>query len=220
MEKSESIKNLTQAIITVMANCKGIEKNLTVGEGRSSYKGVADKDVKLIIGELMVKNGLAIIPTGIEETTQVESWKEAGQYGEKHKQSVFTKVTTSYILSHVSGEWIEIKGIGHGVDSQDKSAGKATTYALKYALLYLFMVPTGTIDDADNNHSDTIEVPPTEPQKEKKQVPKKKIQLTPDHEKWAGAIDFLKGTGTMTELLKYYDITTENQKLLIDKTLE
>jgi hypothetical protein len=220
MEKSESIKNLTQAIITVMASCKGIEKNLTVGEGRSSYKGVADKDVKSIIGELMVKNGLAIIPTGIEETTQIESWKEAGQYGEKHKQSVFTKVTTSYILSHVSGEWIEIKGIGHGVDSQDKSAGKATTYALKYALLYLFMVPTGTIDDADNNHSDTIEVPPTEPQKEKKQAPKKKIILTPTHEKWAGAIDFLKGTGTMTELLKFYEITSEDQKLLIDKTLE
>ena len=51
MEKSESIKNLTQAIISVMESCKGIEKNLTVGEGRSSYKGVADKDVKLIIGK-------------------------------------------------------------------------------------------------------------------------------------------------------------------------
>lgn len=220
MEKSESIKNLTQAIITVMASCKGIEKNLTVGEGKSSYKGVADKDVKLILGELMAKNGLAIIPTAIEETTQIESWKEAGQYGEKHKQSVFTKVTTSYLLSHISGEWIEIKGIGHGVDSQDKSAGKATTYALKYALLYLFMVPTGTIDDTDNDHSENIDVPPVEIPKEKKQTPKKKEALTPIHEKWRGAIEYLKGEGTMIELLKHYEISAEIQKLLIDQTLK
>ena len=50
-------------------------------------------------------------------------------------------------------------GYGHGVDSQDKSAGKATTYALKYALLYAFLVPTGKIDDADNTHSEEISTP-------------------------------------------------------------
>jgi len=51
------------------------------------------------------------------------------------------------------------------VDSQDKGAGKATTYALKYALLYTFLIPTGKIDDADNSHSDETPAPP--PQKVK-----------------------------------------------------
>jgi len=57
-----------------------------------------------------------------------------------------------------------VAGYGHGIDTQDKGAGKATTYALKYTLLYLFLVPTGKIDDADNDHSDEKEIPGLNPQ--------------------------------------------------------
>jgi hypothetical protein len=84
----------------------------------------------------------------------VSRWEEKNNYGTKMKQSVFTEVKTTYLLIHTSGESIELAGYGHGVDSQDKGAGKATTYALKYALLYSFLVPTGSIDDADSTHSD------------------------------------------------------------------
>lgn len=62
---------------------------------------------------------------------------------------------------HTSGEYLTISGYGHGVDTQDKGAGKATTYALKYALLYTFLVPTGKIDDTDKDHSEDKEVPKT-----------------------------------------------------------
>jgi hypothetical protein len=162
MNKSESIKEITQAIIKVMADVKGIEKSLTVGTGSNSYKGVADQDVKKIVGESMEKNGLAILPIGIDENTKVDNWDETGgQYGPKRKQLVFTKVTTTYLLCHISGEWVELKGYGHGVDSQDKSAGKATTYALKYALLYTFLVPTGKIDDTDLVHSEEEKITTT-----------------------------------------------------------
>lgn len=156
-EKTEAQKpqNLAQAICQVMQEVKSIEKNLTVGEGKSSYKGVADKDVKHLVGEAMTRAGLVILPIGIEPTVKVERWTEDTNYGPKVKQSVFTEVKTKYLLLHESGQSQEIVGYGHGVDSQDKSAGKATTYALKYALLYTFMIPTGTIDDADNTHSDS-----------------------------------------------------------------
>lgn len=164
---SASIIEITKATIAVMEAVKGIEKNLTVGSGNSSYQGVADRDVKKIIGEEMVKNGLAIFPVGVEDETRVDSWDETSQYGTKRKQSVFTKVKTTYLLTHTSGEFITIQGFGHGVDSQDKSAGKATTYALKYALLYAFMVPTGKIDDADNTHSDEHQQPQQQPQPER-----------------------------------------------------
>jgi hypothetical protein len=158
MEKKE----ITKAILAVMHSVKGIDKTLTVGSGSSSYKGVSDKDVKNIIGEAMEKNGLCILPIGINAKTQVDRWVENTQYGEKTKQNVLTEVTTKYLLMHESGESIELEGYGHGVDSQDKSAGKATTYALKYTLLYTFLVPTGTIDDADIKHSDEIPVPAKE----------------------------------------------------------
>lgn len=152
---SQSKTELMKAVLAVMDEVKSIDKNLDVGSGKYKYSGVADKDVKQIIGSAMKKNGLAIFPIGIEENTETESWQD----GNYRKTSVMTKVKTKYLLLHESGESIEIVGYGHGVDSQDKSAGKATTYALKNTLLYTFLVPTGQIDDTDTTHSEDIEQP-------------------------------------------------------------
>ena len=154
------MKNLVKAVVAVSSEVRNIEKNLNVGTGNFGYKGIADKDVKNVIGKAMIKNGLAIFPVKIEPTVTVEKWEEVNNYKQiKKKQSVFTEVVTTYKLYHESGESIELQGYGHGVDSQDKSAGKATTYALKYTLLYNFMVATGSIDDSDNSHSNDIKPP-------------------------------------------------------------
>ncbi len=158
------MKNLVKAILAVMKDVENIDKNMSVGTGTSSYKGVSDKDVKLAIGKSMQKHGLVMLPIGIEPTVKIERWEEETYYngqksGIKTKQSVFTEVKTKYILMHESGESQIIEGYGHGVDSQDKSAGKATTYALKNTLLYSFLVPTGSIDDTDAKHSEEHQIP-------------------------------------------------------------
>jgi hypothetical protein len=177
MNKSESIINLVQATIKVMSEVKGIDKTMTIGSGENSYKGVSDQEVKKVIGASMEQNGLAIFPIGVEETTNIDIFDDQWK---KRKQNIFSKVVTKYLLCHESGEFIEIVGYGHGVDSQDKSAGKATTYALKYALLYTFMVPTGKIDDADKTHSDDLPVtPPPPPPPLKAKTP----ELSPELEK-------------------------------------
>lgn len=154
------MKNLAKAIVSVMTEVKGIEKSMTVGNGPGSYQGVPDAEVKKIIGESMAKNGLTILPISIDPKTEVTRWSEESTYNgkttAKQKQSVFTQVVTKYLLLHESGESLELAGYGQGVDSQDKGAGKATTYALKYALLYAFLVPTGKIDDTDAIHSDDL----------------------------------------------------------------
>ena len=157
---SEVKETLWTAIHAVMVEVKNIEKGLTVGEGKMSYKGVSDKDVKVKIGQAMEKHNLIILPIKVEPNLKIERWEEDSNYGKKTKQTVFTEVLTTYKIVHtLTGETVEIQGYGHGVDSQDKSAGKATTYALKYALLYLFMVPTGDIDDADKTHSQSLPTP-------------------------------------------------------------
>lgn len=156
----ESKSNLVKAILSVMKSVKNVEKNMEVGSGKSSYKGVSDKDVKEKIGKAMAENGLALIPIDVDSKIHIDRWTEKDYNGnDKSKQSVTAEVKTKYLLIHESGESIEVAGYGHGVDSQDKAAGKATTYALKYALLYMFLVPTGQIDDADNTHSDEIPTP-------------------------------------------------------------
>lgn len=155
------MKNIAEAIIKVTEAVKGIEKNANVGTGNATYKGVNDKDVKEVMRKAMADNGLSLLPIDVDAKTEVSRWEETNNYGTKQKQSVFTEVKTKYLLLHTSGESIELAGYGHGVDSQDKGAGKATTYALKYALLYAFLVPTGHIDDADSTHSDDYVTPKT-----------------------------------------------------------
>lgn len=144
---------LAEAIVRVMADVRGVEKAMQVGDGRNSYKAVSDKDVKETIRKAMIKHGLAIIPKTVDAATRIERWEETNNYGTRQRQQVFVEAKTVYTLMHVSGETRDIEGYGHGVDPQDKAAGKATTYALKYALLYLFLVPTGDIDDADADPS-------------------------------------------------------------------
>lgn len=205
MEKSESIVNLIPAIIEVMKAVKNIDKNMTVGEGRNSYKGVADKDVKKAIGEAMEANGLSILPIDIEENTELNTWEENTQYGVKLKQTVFTKVKVTYLLSHISGEYVTIIGYGHGADSQDKGAGKATTYALKNALLYGFMIPTGAIDDTDNTHSDNITVAPKDTRK----------ILTPDMiTEWGNVVKALASGYKLEQIEKKWIISDEHKKQL------
>jgi hypothetical protein len=224
------MKNLIAAILKVMAEVEGIDKSMTVGVGNNSYKGVADKDVKRIIGKSMQKHGLIILPVGIEKHTQIDRWTEnTEKYGEKTKQSVFSEVVTKYLLCHESGATIELCGYGHGVDSQDKAAGKCTTYALKYTLLYTFLVETGLIDDADAVHSDSIPIPKrSEPEQSENKptkwlnvfVAKNSTVLTPE---WTNVIQGIESgkIKTIDDVKKHYllnkEVFLELQKLIEKK---
>ena len=70
ISKTAKPETLAEAVLQVMREVKGIEKNLQVGAGKHSYKGVSDKDVKQIIGAAMERAGLVLLPTGIQPTTR------------------------------------------------------------------------------------------------------------------------------------------------------
>jgi hypothetical protein len=157
---SDTIKQLTQAVTEVIVDVKTVDKSLEVGmNANSKYMAVSDADVKIKLGQSMANHGLALMPIDSEEECNVDSWFEETQYGKKRKQQVFTKVKVYYLLSHVSGEYITLVGRGHGIDSQDKSIGKALTYSEKYTMLHTFMVASGAIDDSDTTHSDSHNIP-------------------------------------------------------------
>lgn len=191
--------NLVKAIIAVMTEVESIDKSMQVGTGNGAYKGVADEVVKEKIGIAMRENGLVILPIGIDAKTEVSRWQDESG---KSKQSIFTEVKTKYLLMHESGESQILEGYGHGVDSQDKGAGKATTYALKYALLYSFLVPTVKIDDSDKNHSDNHDTAP------------KKPYLNPGTPQWTEAIKYLSGDGTIEKIKIKYLISKANEEKL------
>lgn len=201
------MKEIAKAIVKVMAEVKGMEKNSKVGTGNSAYDGTKDQDVKEIFNDALQRNGLCILPIDIQETTQIDRWQEESIYngqsqGMKSKQSVFTKVNVKYMLLHTSGESIELAGYGHGIDPQDKGAGKATTYALKNCLLYTFLTPVGKIDDTDLKHSNDIETPlvKAEPKIDVKRLEEK-----------------LNACTTLDELAKVYLSFTASEKVATEK---
>jgi hypothetical protein len=213
------MKNIALAIIAVMKEVKGMEKNSKVGTGSSTYNGTKDQDVKEVFNEAMAKNGLCILPIGIEEETQIDRWEEVDLYSKsipkdmKIKQSVFTKVKTKYLLLHESGESIELAGYGHGIDSQDKGAGKATTYALKNCLLYTFLTPVGKIDDTDTTHSEQIKTPETT----KKEYPQNDLAWINDKQVEAMVIRIKNGEQGIIEKAKAaFKISKVNMEKLIN----
>lgn len=200
----QSKSNITKAIIEVMKSVKGMEKNSTIGKGQQQYNGTKDQDVKEVFNKALSENGLCMLPIKVEESTDITKWTVEDKYGTKQKQSVFTKVKVTYLLLHTSDESIELVGYGHGVDPQDKGAGKATTYALKNCLLYTFLTPVGKIDDTDETHSSDIETPTTPT------TPTDKPWLSLGTDQYNKAIDKLqRGEKTLDDLLNHYSIRPE-----------
>jgi hypothetical protein len=168
ISRDNKMKEITKAILAVSKEVTAIEKSMSVGAGNASYKAVSDSLVRNTLRPEMIKQGLVIVPVGVEAKTKVDRWEEIDGYSKetpkamKSKQSIFTEAHTKYLLVHQeSGESIELAGYGHGVDTQDKGAGKATTYALKNTLLDLFLITKGEDFDTDATHSNDMAVPKT-----------------------------------------------------------
>ena len=225
----ENLAQLAKAVVEVSKVVESVTKNLNVGEGKYAYKGVADYDVKMAVQSAMNTNGLCILPIGIDDEVNIDTWEEKGY----HKRLVFTKVTMKYLLLHTSGESIEIFGYGHGVDPQDKSAGKATTYALKYTLLYSFMIAASNLDDSDNTHSDDVQDKGKNTKTQKASTTKKTSAktitkktpksdelpwLNPDTDQWRNCIKGLNEGKKMSDLKKHYRISAKNEKILEEET--
>lgn len=153
-KEPETGLNLYQRIREVMREVEYLNKDKQVGDGGFSYKAVSEESVTGTIREKMIKHGLAMMPVG--QVHKHEELPRTDKYGKPSVLALST-VDVTYKLVNVDApdEYVLIVSSGTGVDSQDKGVGKAMTYAMKYALLRAFMVPTG--NDPDSVHNDVLE---------------------------------------------------------------
>ena len=148
--------NLYKKMFAVMNESKAIEKNMTVGTGKNSYKAVSEATMLNMVKPLFKKYNLIIFPidADIKEIVNVYNKTDYdGKTSEAIRAITQTKVTYR-IMDTDTGEFQDVVGLGNGADSQDKGAGKAFTYSLKAALSKTFLLFSG--DDTDNDHSDDI----------------------------------------------------------------
>ena len=147
--------SLYEKIYAVMNESAGLEKNLQVGTGNSSYKAVSEAEVLNMMKPLFKKHKLIIFPVDGEVTEHNSSFETEYKGKVTTKTRNVTQLKVKFKIVDVeTGESEILIGFGNGADSQDKGAGKAFTYAFKNVLSKTFML--FSVEDADNHHSDDI----------------------------------------------------------------
>lgn len=146
-------KNLYQRMSAVMEDVKRLQKDKQVGSGNYAYKAVSDEKVSTTMRNAFIQHGLVIFP--VSQKHYLTDHTRPGRGGEMTIVSLST-VDVVYKLVNVDNplEFELLCGSGTGSDSQDKGVGKAQTYALKYALMRAFLIPTG--EDPDDVHNEDL----------------------------------------------------------------
>ena len=111
-----------------------VAKNLEVGVGSSKYKAVGEADVLRAVKPLESKYRVysypisrRVIESGVLETEGVD-------YKTKErvtKKQLYERIETTYRFVNIDNpsDYIEIISFADGIDSGDKSTGKAMTYS-------------------------------------------------------------------------------------------
>lgn len=143
--------NIFEKLSAISLEISNVEKNLSVGVGKSSYKAVGEADVLAAVRPAESKFRVYSYPVDrkIIESGTIESTNYNGEV----KKQIFERIEVTYRFVNMDkpDEVVDIKSYGDGIDTGDKSVGKAMTYADKYALLKAYKIITG--EDPDQEES-------------------------------------------------------------------
>lgn len=147
--------NIYEKMLNITNEIAKVNKNLTVGEGKSAYKAVGEADILKAVKELEFKYKVYSYPSN-RELVESTMYTTTNQYGDKN--NIFSRIKTTYRFVNIEkpDEYIETITYAEGIDTQDKGAGKAMTYSDKYALMKAYKIITG--DDPDQNASPENEI--------------------------------------------------------------
>jgi len=154
--------NLYQRLAAAIADCPPIEKDTSIAAGKSSYKATTFDGAISKIRPVLIKHGIVFSQEIIEQTNETYEYEQ--QYGNNPAVTkvgflTYVHVRLTFINIDNPEERIISDGVGTGMDSQDKAAGKALTYARKNALLAILMTSTGENDEERPDHEATRATP-------------------------------------------------------------
>lgn len=134
----EKMSNITREIPTV-------GKNLEVGFGQNKYKAVSEADVLRAVKDVESKYRVYSYPFDrqIVDSGEIENAKGTKQLFER------IRIVYRFVNMDKPEEYIDTISFGDGIDTQDKSVGKAMTYGDKYALLKAYKIATGEDPDQE-----------------------------------------------------------------------
>lgn len=108
------------------------------------YKYATESDVADKVRDLLAEQNVMMMPSVVEHT--VREYKDKGYINTVTMEFVF--------MDGDSGETISVRSVGEAQDATDKGCYKAITGATKYALMKVFMIPTGDDPELDNRSTE------------------------------------------------------------------
>ena len=151
--------NIYEKMSAITDELTAVAKNLSVGEGKSSYKAVGEADVLAAVKPLEVKHKVYSYPVArriVQEDILTTTSTYQGNTKETNKLFMRLETVYRFVNTEKPEEYIDITTYGDGVDSQDKAPGKAMTYSDKYALLKAYKIITG--EDPDQYKSEESKI--------------------------------------------------------------
>ncbi len=151
--------NIYEKLLAIANELETVAKNLKVGTEQNSYKAVGEADVLKAVKPLEYKYKIYSYPyhrTIVESGVLENEGIDYKTHEKVTKRNLYERIETTYRFINIENpdEYIDIVSYGDGIDSQDKSVGKAMTYADKYALMKAYKIVTG--DDPDQNPSQPL----------------------------------------------------------------
>ena len=161
-------KNVEEAIAFVYSQVDYVQKERKSG---LNYSFAGEAAILNVLRPAMVEAGLTV---RVHELLDVVREQVTNKNG---NTSMYTTCRAVVRLAHApSGTHVDVQALGEGADVGDKSANKAMTGALKYALRQTFALETG--DDPDATASTEYER--GTPTKERVSAPKKTAHSEPE----------------------------------------
>ena len=137
-----SDKNIYQRINAVMKVVEYVQKDASVSTGGGSYKAVSHDMVVAVLRPAMVKEGIAV---RLEQTSSTMLQLR----GPDSKQHLYSgDYAVHFVNVDNPADIATVTITAHANDGGDKAPGKSASYAVKTAMLKMFMLETGESDEA------------------------------------------------------------------------
>lgn len=140
--------NIYQAISAVMAEVGPISKDRKNTQQNYGFRGI--DDMYNALNPILPKYGIFFVPNVLSEKREERATKSGGVL-------IHTILMVEYTVYATDGSSVKLVTVGEAMDSGDKSANKAMSVALKYAVMQLFCIPT---EDEKDTEAQTHEVAP------------------------------------------------------------
>lgn len=137
--------NIYESISAAMSEGYAVGKNSRNTQQGFMYRGI--DAVMNTFQPILSKHKIFVVPTVLEERREDRTTS-------KGTALIYTVLKIKYTFYAEDGTFVESVVIGEGMDSGDKSANKAMSVAMKYAMFQIFCIPTEEMIDPDGDSHD------------------------------------------------------------------